>query len=377
MTGDGCTRHSTTRWTRSRAALAVPARARRSERRRRHSLHARCGLHAGAPSGATTITSARVNRAARIMAAAHGGQVLLSQALAGAARRPLAAGVDAARPRHGAVAGPREPRARLPGRCIPALRHDFPPLRSLAATPNNLPQQVDVARRPRKRAGGNHGAARRRSGCVTLAGHRRTGQDAPVAAGGGQRDRRLPGRRLVRRARAARRCPHGAASRGLVLGVKEEAGGSSCDALLKCVKDRRLLLILDNCEHLLHARAPRSRSSCLQAGPHVKILASSREPLHVAGEATYRGAGARRARSAQPTRSATLTRSSAAVRLFVERAMAAQPSFRADDGERARRGRDLPAARRHSARDRARRGAGARACRSRRSRSGCPIASGC
>jgi predicted ATPase len=40
-----------------------------------------------------------------------------------------------------------------------------------------------------------------------------------------------------------------------VLGVKEEAGHPVLEALLKCVNDRRLLLILDNCEHLVQACA--------------------------------------------------------------------------------------------------------------------------
>jgi predicted ATPase len=76
--------------------------------------------------------------------------------------------------------------------------------------------------------------------------------------------------------------PQAIASR---LGVKEENRISVLEALSKRVRDRQLLLILDNCEHLLR-RAPNVRRAAA-GGPQVKILATSREPLHVAGEATY------------------------------------------------------------------------------------------
>src|SRR5436309_11345051 len=81
----------------------------------------------------------------------------------------------------------------------------------------------------------------------------------------------------------ARLVPQAVAS---VLGVKEEAGRPVLEALMKYVGDRKLLLILDNCEHVLHACAELAKR-LLQAGPDVRVLASSREPLHVAGETSY------------------------------------------------------------------------------------------
>src|SRR5205085_6086440 len=71
-----------------------------------------------------------------------------------------------------------------------------------------------------------------------------------------------------------------------VVGVKEEAGRPVVEALIKYVKDRRLLLILDNCEHLIEACADLAKQLLL-AGPNLKIMASSREHLRIAGEATY------------------------------------------------------------------------------------------
>jgi len=104
---------------------------------------------------------------------------------------------------------------------------------------------------------------------------------------------------------------HVAQAAALVLDVTEEAGKPVIDALAKSVRDKRLLLVLDNCEHLLRACADLAKR-LLQAGPHIRILASSREPLHVAGEMVY-----------QVPAMATPQ----AIRLFVDRARAANSAF--------------------------------------------------
>ncbi|HEY4999360.1 MAG TPA: tetratricopeptide repeat protein, partial [Usitatibacter sp.] len=116
-----------------------------------------------------------------------------------------------------------------------------------------------------------------------------------------------------------RRVPQAVAS---VLGVKEDAGRPVVEALIRYVRDRRILVILDNCEHLLLACADLAKQ-LLQSGPNVKILASSREHLHVAGEVNYPLPAL-----AVPERHehAALAKYEA-VRLFVDRALAAQPSF--------------------------------------------------
>ena len=71
-----------------------------------------------------------------------------------------------------------------------------------------------------------------------------------------------------------------------VLGVKEEAGKPVTEALLRFARDRTLLLLLDNCEHLVAACAELA-IQLLQSSPRVRILATSRESLHVRGETTY------------------------------------------------------------------------------------------
>ena len=105
-----------------------------------------------------------------------------------------------------------------------------------------------------------------------------------------------------------RRVPHAVAS---VLGVKEEAGRPVIEALVRFGRERRMLVVLDNCEHVLQACAELAKQ-LLQAGEHVKILASSREQLHVAGEAIY-AVGA--------------LDDAEAMRLFVDRTMSVQPEF--------------------------------------------------
>jgi non-specific serine/threonine protein kinase len=73
-------------------------------------------------------------------------------------------------------------------------------------------------------------------------------------------------------------------SRGL--GLAEQATGSQRDALLAHLRDRRLLLILDTCEHLIDACADLVQA-VVTAAPQVTVLATSREPLAVAGETTF------------------------------------------------------------------------------------------
>jgi len=71
------------------------------------------------------------------------------------------------------------------------------------------------------------------------------------------------------------------------LDVHEQPGRSMLDALTDYVRAKTMLLILDNCEHLVEACALLA-NTLLRAAPHLKILASSREALGIAGEIAYR-----------------------------------------------------------------------------------------
>jgi non-specific serine/threonine protein kinase len=71
------------------------------------------------------------------------------------------------------------------------------------------------------------------------------------------------------------------------LGLREEPGRPVLAVLADHLKERCLLLVLDNCEHLVGACAEMAEM-LLRACPHLRILATSRETLEVPGEATYR-----------------------------------------------------------------------------------------
>jgi len=71
-----------------------------------------------------------------------------------------------------------------------------------------------------------------------------------------------------------------------VLGLPEQDARSALDALLEYLRDRRLLLILDTCEHLLDACADLAEA-VLRDAPDVTVLATSRQPLDMAAEYTF------------------------------------------------------------------------------------------
>ena len=115
------------------------------------------------------------------------------------------------------------------------------------------------------------------------------------------------------------------------LDVPEEPGRPLIETLCAYVKTRRLMLIFDNCEHLIDP-AGDMVYELLKASPEIRIMASSREPLDVPGEQSYpiqplplpnRGDGA-----------ASLMRSTAA-RLFIDRVLAHRPDFELEDEEAA------------------------------------------
>ncbi|MBR0709131.1 ATP-binding protein [Bradyrhizobium liaoningense] len=118
----------------------------------------------------------------------------------------------------------------------------------------------------------------------------------------------------------------------LMLGLPAEAD-DPLPALLAHLRDKRMLLILDNCEHVIAAAAPLA-AEIFHAAPHVHILATSREALRVEGEQVYRLAPL-----AVPPDDARLTAAAAqtypALQLFIERATAGGAQIALDDGNAA------------------------------------------
>ncbi len=288
-------------------------------------LRLRCGLHCGADERRDGDFYGRaVNRAARIMSAAHGGQMLVSQAVADLVSERLPADVrlrDLGAVRLRDLTSPE----RIYQVVHPQLRAEFPALRSLEATPNNLTQQLNsfIGReRELTEVRQMLGACR----LLTLLGMGGIGKSRlSVQLAAEVLDDYPDGVWFVELAPLTdpRLVAQAVAS---VLGVKEEAGRPVMEALVKYVRDKQLLIVLDNCEHVVHACADVAKQ-LLQSGPRVKVLASSRDYLQVAGETTYHVPTLSVPDPKKQVAPEELTQHES-VRLFVDRVSASQPAFR-------------------------------------------------
>ena len=287
-------------------------------------LPVRCGLHAGVVERRDSdLFGSVVNRASRLMGIAHGGQVLLSQPVAAMVRdrlSPPASLRDLGKVRLRDFASPEQVYQLL----HPSLRPDFPALRALEQTPNNLPRQatsfigreteqaelVDLLATPR---------------LVTLTGPGGVGKTRISLQVAAQlRPAYRDGVWFVDLATLSEPQLVGEAAAS-VLGLPLGAAGSPVAALVTFLKDRNVLVILDNCEHLVAACAQLA-DAIVRGCPGVAILASSREALAVPGEHVYPiGPLAVPGASDRITASEALRHAS--VRLFVDRASAANAKF--------------------------------------------------
>lgn len=114
-----------------------------------------------------------------------------------------------------------------------------------------------------------------------------------------------------------------------VLGLREEQGRPLRDTVSEYLRSKTMLLILDNCEHLIDVCA-QCADLILRVSPHVRIMATSREPLGIPGEVVWRIPALSMPNPRQLPSGEELVPSLLryeAVSLFVERAIAAQPSF--------------------------------------------------
>jgi predicted ATPase/DNA-binding winged helix-turn-helix (wHTH) protein len=120
---------------------------------------------------------------------------------------------------------------------------------------------------------------------------------------------------------------------GDVLGASLNAASGAIETLVSALKNKQLLLILDNCEHVI-AEAARVAEALMRSCPRLSILASSRERLAIAGESIVR-VPSLPAPEAIGTLTAARAREYAAVRLFVERASALGGGFALTDANAA------------------------------------------
>ncbi len=195
-------------------------------------------------------------------------------------------------------------------------------MRSLEATPNNLPQQfTSFVGRERELAD----AKRLLEGTrlLTLLGMGGLGKTRlSLQIGADVLEKYPDGVWFVDLApiRDPGLVPNAAAQ---ALSVREEPGRPITQTLCAHLRDHKPLLILDNCEHLVSACATLA-DALLQAAPGVRILATSREALHIQGEQTY---GVLPLAVPDPKAGTEALLRSDAVQLFVERARLQKPGF--------------------------------------------------
>jgi predicted ATPase/class 3 adenylate cyclase len=228
-----------------------------------------------------------VNRAARLQETAHGGQTLVSLATAELLGDRLPAETwlrDLGEHRLKDLDRP----TRVFQACVAGAENDFPPLRSLssALNQNNLPAQVSsfVGREEELRElvelvdntrlvtlTGPGGAGKTRLGLQVAAEMLDSGADeawfvelAPLS------DEEL----VVGTVASALR-------------LRDEPHRPVLDTLIDSLGDRSILIVLDNCEHVIGAAA-KMASAVLRGCPNIRMLATSREPLAIDGEAVYR-----------------------------------------------------------------------------------------
>ncbi len=286
-------------------------------------LRARCGLHAG-PSQARDgdYFGSAVNRAARIMAAAHGGQILVSEAVAALVRGRLPADLNLrqiGRLRLRDLAQPEEVHQLL----HPLLDAQFPPPLSLDSTPNNLPQQLSSFV-GRQGAMAELRALLRKHRLLTLTGPGGIGKTRlALQLAAEMLDEHPDGVWFIEFASLtdARLVARTVAQ---VLCVPERPEIPVIAAIAEFLATRRALLVFDNCEHVADACAELA-GALTRSAANVRILATSREVLRVAGECLYQ----LQPLSVPPVDEHDLaaTQQYPGVTLFVDRAREQLPTF--------------------------------------------------
>ena len=279
----------------------------------------RMGIHTGeAIERDRNYFGSEVNRAARLMAIAHGGQVVLSDATEVLLRDRVvlrALGEHRLRGLRG--------RMSVFQLLADGLRADFPVLRSVDALTGNLPRQLNSVV-GREELVGDVSELVRQCRLVTLTGVGGVGKTRLAIEIGAEVAGEFPdGVWLIELATVtdAESVPVAIAS---ALGITPQGDAPLIQMVAETLAGRHLLLVIDNCEHVLAAAAATVRT-ILGRSSRVRIIATSREALAVEGESAL----------AVPPLASDDGVNSDAVTLFVDRARAVRPDFGINDPETA------------------------------------------
>jgi predicted ATPase len=250
-----------------------------------------------------------LNRAARVMAAGHGGQILLAESTAG-----LLSGVDLV------DLGPRRLRD-LPTPVgvfqvqAAGLRMEFPPLRALDVSPGNLrPATTSFIGRESEVA--ELQAAMKAHRLVTLTGVGGVGKTRLATEVAARLADEFPDGVWFFELAAVTDPAAVPDAVAAVLGITQQPGKSVSESVAAALEGRVRLFVIDNCEHVLDAAADLIEAILTQSAT-VRILATSREGLGVADEQLW----------PVPSLDVGTGTDSSAVALFVERAQAVSPRF--------------------------------------------------
>jgi len=287
-------------------------------------VRVRMGVHTGEGTlGGDDYVGIDVHRAARIADAAHGGQVIVSDATRGLVRHVLPDGVslrDLGVHRLRGIADP-EPLHEL---AVEGLRSDFPPPRTLDARPNNLPPQLTSF----------VGREEEIAEVERLLGHTRL---LTLTGPGGSGKSRLA---LAVAADLLTQFRDGSyfvdlspvtdpalvpAAVANALGVPEAAGRPALDGVKEHLRDRELLQVVDNFEQV--AEAGPVIEELLLAAPRLRTMVTSRVVLALRGEQEYAVPPLHVPDPGRLPRDLSALEGVEAVRLFRERARAANPRF--------------------------------------------------
>jgi predicted ATPase/class 3 adenylate cyclase len=283
-------------------------------------VRVRMGLHTGAAQAGASEERAggyagysTLARTQRVMSVAHGGQVLLSNPTTELMRDQLPAEIALRDMGEHRLKGLAQP-DRLWQLVAPDLMTEFPPLKSLTTVPNNLPLQLTSFVGREKEIADIKGlliAAR----LVTLTGSGGTGKTRlALEVGTEELASFANGVWLIELAPLSDPVQIIPAL-AQAFGLQELPFNPLANLVMDYLRAKKLLLILDNCEHLIEACA-RLADDLLHQCAGLKILASSREALGIAGEVAYRTPSLANSESTQ---------------LFVDRACAANANFKLTD----------------------------------------------